>query len=523
MKNYVKKLLCIFLVLACLMQIAGCASSGEKTTAKEGGAKAGGAESGTAEPEAAESVSEENEASDAENAETVEIIFYTWATNTEQAVVDEVVEQINAISSKKIGATLKLVTMDSGSYTEKMRMIIAGGQDYDLCATGSWINNYSENASKGAFLELDDLLKEKAPSLYAAFDQNLWDSLKINGNIYGIFNTNGFQGHVKGYAVNKALAEKYGFDPSAAKKPADYTEFLKAVKENEPAITPFLPDINVLPMPNNLETGYVSDYVRPVFGFDRDTMQFNNFLENEGLQELLGLYHSWYEAGYIPKDIVSRKDLFSEQSSGKYAVFAAGNIIPTMGETVTYSGATYVYAPWTDPYLSTAGLTQSLIAVNKNSKNPEKALEFCELVFTDTEVANLMTYGLNETNYTLDDDSHITLIPGTGYDTLNTLPRDLTKTYLAGTVTREAAASSVQMNETGFLLPISGFSFDQTPVKSQMTEINAVMAENVPLLCTGTGDPEELIPQITEKLNDAGFEEVKAEVQKQFDAWYQSR
>lgn len=518
MKNYVKKVLCVLLASVLLMQIYGCASSDEKASGA-----VDSKEIEAAEGEASERESGESAASATEDAETVEIIFYTWATNTDQAVLDKVVEQINEISSKKIGATLKLVTMDSGSYTEKMRMVIASGQDYDLCSTGSWINNYNENATKGAFLELNDLLKEKAPSLYTAFNENLWDSLKINGNIYGIFNTNGFQGHVKGYAVNMELARKYGFDPFTAKKPADYTEFLKAVKENETAITPFLPDINVLPMPNNLETGYVSDYVRPVFGFDKDTMQFNNFLENEDLQELLSLYHSWYEDGYIPKDIVSRKDLFSEQSSGKYAVFAAGNILPTMGETITYNGIEYAYVPWTDPYLSTAGLTQNLIAVNKNSKNPEKALEFCELVFTDTEIANLMTYGLKDTNYTLDGDNHITLIPGTGYDSLNTLPRDLTKAYLSGNVTQEAVDQSVQMNQTGLLLPISGFAFDQTPVKSQMTEINAIMSENVPLLCTGTADPAKLIPEITKKLNDAGFGEVKEEIQKQFDSWYQNR
>lgn len=450
----------------------------------------------------------------------VEITYYTYSTNTDESAVGRVAEEINKISQAEIGIKLKLVTMDSGSYGEKMRLVIASNQAYDVCFSSSWLNDFNGNASKGAFFPLNELLKVKAPELYASVDEKLWNSIKINGNIYGMFGTNGYQGHVKGYAINTELAKKYNFDYSAAKKPADYEVFLEAVKANEPELTPFFPDINVLPMPFNLETGYTIDYVRPVFGFNKDTMKFYNYLESEELQNLLGLYHKWYNKGYIPKDVVSRKDMFAEQQTGRYALFSVGNITPG-SEITKINGTEYLSVPWTPPYISTPGLTQGLIAINKNSKNPEAAMEFCEFAFKNQKITNLMNYGLQDVNYRLENDK-VVLNENTGYGFVYTTPRDIMKTYLKDSQSINDFKKSMEMNKTGSMLPISGFSLEQTPIKSQMTEISSIMSKYVSLLCTGTSDPAATIPEITKQLNNAGLKDVLAEVQKQFETWYAS-
>ena len=59
-----------------------------------------------------------------------------YMPSSTQADLDLVVAEANKIIEKKIGAKMEIALIDEGAYNEKMNMIMASGEAYDVCFTG---------------------------------------------------------------------------------------------------------------------------------------------------------------------------------------------------------------------------------------------------------------------------------------------------------------------------------------------------------------------------------------------------
>ena len=109
--------------------------------------------------------------------------------NDEPKNYDAVMEAVNERLLEEINMTLDLHFIASGDYDTKMQMAMAGGDDWDLCFTASWANNYVNAAGKGALLELTpEMLNEYAPNMMSTIPEKLWDGIKVNGSIYALMN-----------------------------------------------------------------------------------------------------------------------------------------------------------------------------------------------------------------------------------------------------------------------------------------------------------------------------------------------
>ena len=75
------------------------------------------------------------------------------------------------------------------------------------------------------------------------------------------------------------------------------------------------------------------------------------------------------------------------------------------------------------------------------------------------------------------------------------------------------------MNESAKASPALGFSFDSTPVRTEMASVGAVKDEYELSLDTGAVDPEKALPEFLEKLEAAGSQTIIDEIQKQLDEW----
>ena len=64
-----------------------------------------------------------------------------------------------------------------------------------------------------------------------------------------------------------------------------------------------------------------------------------------------------------------------------------------------------------------------------------------------------------------------------------------------------------------------GFTPDLTPVETQCLALKAVIEEYMPELQTGTSDPDEVIPEMLERMNEVGLQDIIAEIQAQLNAF----
>lgn len=182
-----------------------------------------------------------NETSQGE--EPVHLKFYISSQRSNDE--DRVMEKANEIIQEKINANLEIIKV--ADYAEKMNMMINSNEKFDLCFTANWGGiNYFENAAKGAYYDLTDMIDEYAPESYSRIPENLWDGIKVNGKIYAIIN---YQMHgaasCNGIGFRKDLVEEFGFDYTALKDKNGIEAFraiepfLQQVVEKHPEMVPF--------------------------------------------------------------------------------------------------------------------------------------------------------------------------------------------------------------------------------------------------------------------------------------------
>ena len=137
-----------------------------------------------------------------------EVVELTWyqvgdAQKDAQLVLDEV----NKYTTEKIGVKLNIINVGWGDYNQKMQVVINTGDKWDLCFTCSWTNDYLQNAQKGAFLELDDLLTKEGKEMYDTIDPRFWEAAMVGGKTYGVPSEKEI-GNMPMWVFNKELVEK---------------------------------------------------------------------------------------------------------------------------------------------------------------------------------------------------------------------------------------------------------------------------------------------------------------------------
>src|SRR5690625_998809 len=128
-----------------------------------------------------------------------------------------------------------MTQIDWGDYDEKMSVIISSGEPFDLSFTHG--GEYVQNALKGGFYPLDELLDSHGKDLKEVLDPAFIEGAKIDGKLYGIPSNKEVGGQTV-YTFNKRLVEKYDFDIESIKSLEDLEPMLQTIKENESGITP---------------------------------------------------------------------------------------------------------------------------------------------------------------------------------------------------------------------------------------------------------------------------------------------
>lgn len=440
-----------------------------------------------------------------------------------------VMEEVNKILKDKLNVTLEWTIFDWGSYDDKMRIKIAGGEEFDMCFTSAgWVTKYAENVAKGAFVPLTELLPKYAPNYYAGIDQKYWDVTKINGDIYGAIN---YQTLVeqRGIVIQKALADKYKFDYENVKTAKDLEPFLQQILDNEPGIIPI--DMHKsYEWPSDFMSGaaeakdYIDYLYEPLVSIPFSTTDYvvNDALKvSEQERKAFTQAHEWYEKGFIKKDAASIQDTKADVKAGKYAIWPCVYKPGVEAENSSLYDFEVVTIPITEPTVRTRSVLSGMTAISRTSKNPERCVMLMEELWNNKELYNLMTFGIEGKHYEKVSESSIKPFDDTKY--FSGIAWELVNQFNAYYVPGQEEGTweaTIKNNEAAISSPIAGFSFDVEPVKTIIANINSVYEEMYYGLYTGMLNPEEAIPQYEEKLSAADPDgQLTKEAQEQLDAW----
>ena len=474
-----KKLLALILggVMTTSVMLTGCGSSDKKA---EGGAA---------------------------SEEPVNLVWYVIGQpQTDGELVEE---EVNKYIKDKINATVDIKHIDFGDYSQKMNVIANSGEEYDLAFTCSWAFPYLDNARKGAFLELNDLIDSHGKDLKNVIDERLWKGAEVDGNVYAVPNQKEIAGAPM-WVFDKELVEKYNIPYEDIHTVDDLEPWLALIKEKEPDFVPFYTQGDGIPLEGleDITSGLGIFY-------DDESLTVKNMYETEELKHLFTKLREFYEKGYINQDAAvsnmkNEVKRFVWKADGQpYAENGWGQAL----------GREVVTSSIVSPYVTNASTTGAMTAISSTSKHPEKAMELINLVNTDSTLRNLLMFGIEGTHYEKVSDNQIKRDPNGPYSVTSWAYGNLFDTYVLDSDPVDKWDAFEEFNQKAKTSTILGFKFDTEKVVTQMSAVSNTFKEFIKPLYTGSVETEETLEKLNKKLYDSGLEDIKVELQRQLDEW----
>ncbi len=453
----------------------------------------------------------------------VDLIWYTIGQPQDGQIA--INDAMSEITKEKINATIRINTLGWGEYNDKMKMMIAAGEEFDLCFTSSWANPYVQGTKNGAFVELDELLAIHGQNINKQIPAKYFNAVKIDGKISAIPNYQIFAA-VNGLMIKKDLVEKYNLDVQSIKKIQDLDSFFEKVKLGEPDLTPLFTRGGDIP-PFNLETGYKVDKATdswnlPIYYDNRgDDLKVVYLEDIKERRDIANQLRDWYKKEYIRKDEATIKDQAAERKSGKYAAYIASNITPTaqFGESKA-NGYDVIAVPIAPAIINTTYIIATLTAVSRTSKNPERAVMLYDLILENKELYNIVCNGIEGENYTKLDDIFIEPIADTGYapDTDWVFGNQF-NAYIKKGLPADIWEKTIALNESAEVSALLGFTYNTEALKNEIAQVEAIYEEYSAAIGTGTIDINEYEEEMKTKLNNAGLQKIIDDVQNQINEW----
>ncbi|HHV99664.1 MAG TPA: ABC transporter substrate-binding protein [Clostridiaceae bacterium] len=440
---------------------------------------------------------------------------------------DEVYDEFNKKLKERINATIDFKGTVWADYANKIQMLDASGEEYDLCFTSNWMNSYIQNASKGAYLPLDDLLVEYAPKTFAQVPMQYWDISRVRGKIYGVIN---YQIMVRCAAVasEEEKLKRHKFDLKAETKPNDlrslepYIE--KAINDVPGSYTHVL--LSDMSEYCRLDTLVGSNTPGAIDVDAGNTKVINQFKDSKRYRDLVKLLQDWNKKGWQAADVrITRKvDDPIDDRARKFVIGVGGAYTPYLeGISSLGYGFHSLVVPSGKPIATTGGVISSLTAISRNSKNPERAMMYLEEINTDTDLYMTLNYGIKGKHWDVEDGF---MVQGPEQQQYNPNVSWMHACMFTG-IPAKGLPKNIwdqvkEMNETADRSPLLGFTFNSEPVKAEVGKCQAVYDEYYRAIEIGAITDEQY-QEFLDKLDAAGAEKIIEEMQRQVDEWLASR
>ena len=455
-------------------------------------------------------------------------IVYAFDVWVQQADWDMVEENLSNIVYDKIGAKVKLLPMTGANYQQEVNLMITSGEKLDL-VNASARTTFSSDVTSNKLLGLDEeTVRKYAPDAMEVIGDYM-EATTVDGKIYG-FPTIRDMASAYGLILRNDIIEKYGIDADAGLTVEQLDDLFARIKEGEPDKYVTQPQSQGTSILESLFKTYdgLGDTMGVLMDWGQGDLTVQNLFDTEYYEECVRKAREWNEKGYILPDASTNPDT-------GVAYFKTGKVASTM--SLIHPGVPTDSTNMTGIPCSTAivnpafGNTQTVGAVIQSipvsCKNPEKVLEFVNLLYSDAEVYNALVWGIEGTHYqhVKGSEKWITYPDGvTGETSGYTLSATYAfgnryLSYIWNTDPEDLNEKYEEFNDNAIKSKALGFVFDTTPVKAEAAAVQAVMDEYRLPLENGVIDPDENLPKFRQALKDAGIDTVIAEKQRQLDEW----
>lgn len=461
---------------------------------------------------------------DGEDPYTVTLVL----TGTQQPDEERIEEKMNEVLEKELNAKIDIVMLPWGNATQQLQLMLSGDEKIDFFYTNA--TSAVQYMHSGQIMDMGDLIDQYGTNLKSIYGEDVAKGDNINGFVYGVPNQIE-RGSIPAILMRKDLVEKHNIDTSQIKEPKDLEPIFETIHENEPDMTVlYSTNEGDTPVTRLFEGDLLGDgnYLGVLMDQENSTT-VENFFATDWFKDTTTMLYDWFNKGYISKDAgTGGEDWRTGLKAGNvFSIFYSYHPgVPVEFESTT--GYEYEIVTFRDyPVINSGSYNGVIFSLAQNSENPEKAMQVLDYIYGSEELMNLLNWGEENTDYVLEDaENGIINYPdgitadNVGYS-LN-LGWELPNQFIA----YKWHGSDPQLwqkyesfNSSAHKSKAVGFFFDNSDYSAQIAALVNVVQQYSGSLYSGTGDPETLIPQFLDALDDAGINDLIQAKQEQFDAW----
>ena len=453
----------------------------------------------------------------------------TMVLNGSTQPEEERIEQkINEILEPELNANLDIVVLPWASASQQLQLMLSGDEKIDVFYTQA--TNAVQYMNAGQIIDMSELIDKYGTNIKQIYGEDIAKINQIEGFVYGVPNQIE-RGSIPAVFMRKDLVEKYNIDTSQIKEPKDLESVFETVKAGEPDMT-MLYSINDgdTPVTRLFRGDNLSDnnYLGVLMDQTNST-KLENFFATDWFKDTTTMLYNWYQKGYISQDAGTNTENWR-------TVCKAGNLFSLFfayhpGTPVEFESSTgydFEIVPfYNEPIINSSSYNGVTFSIAQNSENPEKTMEVLDYIYGSSEIMNLLNWGEQDKDYVIEDaDNGIINFPegitsdNAGYN-LN-LGWELPNQFIAYKWTGSDPKLWEKMEEFNSSAKSSkavGFLFDSSNYSSEIAALSNIVKQYSGALYSGSGDPDELIPELLEALDDAGINEVIQAKQEQLDAF----
>ena len=415
--------------------------------------------------------------------------------------VKKVEDAINAyLAENGKNYEIHLTDIGSGEYTDKANLALANNE-INLLWTASWeaVIGTNDLVPKNAVYDITDLLPGTA--LYGSMAEGQWEATKYNGRNYFV---PVYKDNVEGYDVmfRKDLVDKFGWDITSITKLADLEPML-ADAAGEGLKYPFLTQKTAM-----FYRWYIGSF--DFFTADANT---NFFAVDRKTGEAED------EANKVTTDTTTQ--------SKDWAI-SWWTDIPVNAEANSRYGQEVVMQPIAPRYAHSTSALGSCYCITANSteEQAKAAIDFLGLLYTDATLADIYTFGIEGEDFEYTQAEGQTIKHVTQHsDKYNHSMWESANATIVTPLDNEPdnkADLYDAFNGSAETSVAAGFRFNKTPVEAAYTACSALFEQYGFQLENGAIAPDAVdayIEQYQAELDAAGYQEVLAEFQNQFNTW----
>jgi putative aldouronate transport system substrate-binding protein len=446
----------------------------------------------------------------------VNLIYYTIGTPDKDLPI--VNEQINKLLKEKCNISIQYNKIAWGNYGTRIATMISSGVYFDIAfATTATQGDFVGNAKKGAWLGLDPYLEHQGKEMYNAINPLYWDAMRFDGTIYGI-PTNKEIAVPEQFMYSKELVDKYNIDISK------FTT-LDSLKPNLQLIHQTEPDYIGLELDNLARNYYKLDgyeslldnRIPLMINSNDNKLKIINILETPLGYQRLKTIRDYYKAGFINKDAALKECAGLNKGEKVFCKISSGG---PYSETIWSSERGYnIVAQQVSPTVVTNESARGgVMVVNSKARFPEQCVEFLNILNTDSEVRNLINFGIEGKHYNLTSNGQVNRISsnyaGVQYTQGNW--------FILNTIVGEPLNkwdTFKKFNKGAYTSKALGFNPELVLLTQDIAQIKKVCDKYYSAIMTGTVDLDKYLPRYLDELNQAGIQKVQKELQRQIDEW----